>query len=111
MAPRHVPALDGIRGWAILAVFLFHYAGRLPGAAVGWAGVDLFFVLSGFLITGILLDTKDDPAYYRTFYARRSLRIFPIYYLFIAACLLLVPFAVWQPAHAWFLVYLGYPAA
>ena len=79
---------------------------------VGWAGVDLFFVLSGFLITGILVDTLHDQGYYRNFYARRALRIFPVYYLLCGACVLAgIYFGVhWAPAHLWFLVYLGNPA-
>lgn len=120
---KHVPALDGLRGLAILAVFFHHYgAGGIHGSSVavrwtatvcglGWSGVDLFFVLSGFLITGILCDTRDDPAYYRKFYARRALRILPIFYLFAAIALLIVPFKAWHKGDVFFLFYLGYPAA
>jgi peptidoglycan/LPS O-acetylase OafA/YrhL len=89
---NHIPALDGLRGIAILSVMLLHFTNAiaaLPGSPTsaarsvfgwGWTGVDLFFVLSGFLITGILLDSKGHPLYFRSFYARRALRIFPLYY-------------------------------
>lgn len=77
-AIQHVPELDGIRGIAISLVLLFHL--RAPLFSIGWCGVDLFFVLSGFLITSILLATKDSGQYFRSFYARRVLRIFPLYF-------------------------------
>jgi peptidoglycan/LPS O-acetylase OafA/YrhL len=97
--PRgHIPELDGVRGLAILLVLVHHCAlltltgndggaAKLAfaGASSGWIGVDLFFVLSGFLITSILLKTKGKPHYFRNFIARRSLRIFPLYFLFLAA--------------------------
>ncbi|HXB57372.1 MAG TPA: acyltransferase [Vicinamibacteria bacterium] len=87
----HLPALDGVRGLAILLVLLYHFVAQTTAtnrfeAAVNWAlgygflGVDLFFVLSGFLITGILYDSRAEPGYFRTFYMRRVLRIFPLYY-------------------------------
>lgn len=90
---KHLPALDGIRGIAILLVLVFHLfnANEYPAGsafivylaqlrAACWVGVDLFFVLSGFLITGILYDTLSSGHYFRNFYARRFLRIFPLYY-------------------------------
>ena len=92
-----MPALDGVRGLAILGVLASHIlpaladAFRTPWAwdtaawtHVGASGVDLFFVLSGFLITGILLDTRESPDYWRSFFGRRALRIFPLYYAFLA---------------------------
>lgn len=97
-----LPALDGLRGLAILLVLVFHFGSRfdpdnwigtlfLRTVNVGWAGVDLFFVLSGFLITGILYDARGGPAYFRAFYIRRILRIFPLYYLFIGSYAVLLP--------------------
>jgi peptidoglycan/LPS O-acetylase OafA/YrhL len=77
---RYAP-LDGLRGLAIAAVFWFHYRvePHSPGEW-GWAGVDLFFALSGFLITGILFDSLGERHYFRNFYIRRALRIFPLYW-------------------------------
>jgi peptidoglycan/LPS O-acetylase OafA/YrhL len=91
----YIRELDGLRGVAILLVMLYHWwpetgpLARFAGLPTkGWVGVDLFFVISGFLITGILLDTVGERGYYRNFYARRALRILPLYYLFLAGVLL-----------------------
>ncbi|MEO6758646.1 MAG: acyltransferase, partial [Saprospiraceae bacterium] len=86
--PGKIPALDGVRGIAVLVVMFDHFLLRplVPDTPAwklidsGWLGVDLFFVLSGYLITGILLDTKNRPRYWATFFSRRALRIFPLYY-------------------------------
>jgi peptidoglycan/LPS O-acetylase OafA/YrhL len=99
---QHMPSLDGLRGTAILLVIAHHlFASLYDEFAVnnsllhwtelGWAGVDLFFVLSGFLITGILYDAKGTPCYFKNFYARRSLRIFPLYYIALAVVLVMTP--------------------
>ena len=87
-----IPQLDGLRGLAILLVLIWHYvtltavttphslaAHVLGGLRLTWSGVDLFFVLSGFLIGGILVDERASPRYFRTFYARRFFRIIPLY--------------------------------
>lgn len=96
------PALDGLRGLAIIAVLLHNTTGIEVDTTLaeklwtfvvdaGWVGVQLFFVLSGFLITGILLRSRDKPHALRTFYARRALRIFPLYYLFLIGRFLMIP--------------------
>jgi peptidoglycan/LPS O-acetylase OafA/YrhL len=96
----HIRALDGIRGFALLMVFAYHAltntiqpvspASRLLHRAVmtGWIGVDLFFVLSGFLITTILMDARPAENYFKVFYIRRGLRIFPLYYAVLIATVL-----------------------
>lgn len=76
---QYIPKLDGLRFFAIAPVILFHL--NIPGFSLGWTGVQLFFVISGFLITTILIKTKENPRYFSNFYFRRILRIFPIYYL------------------------------
>jgi peptidoglycan/LPS O-acetylase OafA/YrhL len=81
---EHILALDGLRGLAILLVILFHMFHFM----FGWCGVDLFFVLSGFLITGVLLESKDTPHYFSNFWIKRILRIFPLYYLVLAVILI-----------------------
>jgi len=99
-----LPALDGLRGLAILLVLVLHLwrperstlIGPMIGhvTRLGWVGVDLFFVLSGFLITGILIEARGKAHYFRNFFARRVLRIFPLYYLFLVASLVLMPLFV-----------------
>jgi len=89
-ASRHLPSLDGVRGIAVLLVLAYH-AWPSPWTAFGWTGVDLFFVLSGFLITGILFDGREDAQRGRTFYIRRVLRILPLYYAVLALMFIVLP--------------------
>jgi peptidoglycan/LPS O-acetylase OafA/YrhL len=91
---RHVPALDGTRGIAIILVMAFHLW-RAPVTALGWSGVDLFFVLSGYLITGILWDSRLEPDRARSFYIRRALRILPLYYGVLIAVFVVRPVFGW----------------
>jgi peptidoglycan/LPS O-acetylase OafA/YrhL len=104
--PGHLPALDGLRALAVFVVvqhnlsllqgdqgFLAHQLGNMLHR--GWVGVQLFFVLSGFLITRILLDARQAPRYYASFYSRRALRIFPLYYAVLIGLFLALP-ALWH---------------
>ncbi|HMB21593.1 MAG: acyltransferase family protein [Chloroflexota bacterium] len=91
MHPSMIPGLDGLRGIAFLLVYGLH----TDYVQVGWVGVQFFFVLSGFLITGILLDMKKflpPRDYFVKFYGRRFLRIFPLYYFYL---LLMAGVATW----------------
>ncbi len=99
----HCLALDGVRGFAILVVTIYRICKELDpsghplvaavqrATAPGTRGVDLFFVLSGFLITGILLQSKGKPNYFRNFIVRRALRIFPLYFLSLCIGLWIIP--------------------
>jgi peptidoglycan/LPS O-acetylase OafA/YrhL len=86
---RRVPELDALRALAAGVVLLFHL--HPPTFVFGWTGVDLFFVLSGYLITTIILDHLGTPRFVRNFYVRRGLRIWPIYYLLLGVLLLTAP--------------------
>jgi peptidoglycan/LPS O-acetylase OafA/YrhL len=102
-----IPQLDAVRGLAVLLVLL-HNTDRYPSLHLqwisgnGWMGVDLFFVLSGFLITGILVDTRKSEGYFWNFYARRCLRIWPLYYSVLLFMFVIVPFLRPSEAHAVF---------
>jgi peptidoglycan/LPS O-acetylase OafA/YrhL len=121
--PHHNPALDGIRGIAILFV-LGHHLIYINQVATGpvyvwaraikdslWCGVDIFFALSGFLITGILIRTVEAPSYFRNFYGRRTLRIFPLYYLVLFILLACTPWLhiVWGSQIWRLLTYTNHP--
>jgi peptidoglycan/LPS O-acetylase OafA/YrhL len=110
-----MPELDCVRGVAILAVLFYHgFASRqnvevfagfpkvfVQLASLGWTGVNLFFALSGFLITGILLDGKHHPQYYRRFYLRRALRILPAYYGLLLLLAILGRYGLQGPNISW----------
>lgn len=134
--PSHIPALDGIRGLAVLLVLFCHAAQRpfgegadvnliytgaidrliLTAARLSWTGVDMFFVLSGFLITGILFDAKGKDHFFLNFYARRTVRIFPLYYAALVLYLIVWPqFPAWMSegfgtiptSQVWYWLYLS----
>lgn len=112
---NHLPFLDGVRGLAILLVLLYHCFPDYKITEIGWIGVDLFFVLSGFLITGILLKTRSKPNYFKNFLIRRALRIFPLYFFFLLLVFIILPvltpgilrdFGYYQQNQLWFWLYL-----
>ncbi len=117
VARGFISELDGLRGIAILVVMVHRFWPRSDQgvaadvAGAGWAGVDLFFVISGFLIAGILLDTRGEGDYFRNFYARRVLRIFPLYYLFVIGVLIAFhsnpAFRESAGSPLWYLLHLG----
>jgi len=117
LARGFIAELDGLRGVAILLVIVHRFwpgtgTGPMADAAgSGWIGVDLFFVISGFLIAGILLDTRGEPGYFKNFYARRVLRIFPLYYLFVVGVLIAfwnhAAFRDYPGSQLWYLAHLG----
>lgn len=106
---KFYPALDGLRAVAVLLVFHQHYLAYPFSMRWGWTGVDIFFVLSGFLITGILYDTRNTEHRFRNFYVRRTLRIFPLYYGIFLLVILTAPIFHWVFAKGWYLwlAYLG----
>jgi peptidoglycan/LPS O-acetylase OafA/YrhL len=97
--PGYIPQFDGLRGVAVLMVLIGHsgFLERLPHAGMleyARFSVDSYFVLSGFLITGILLDSKGSEHYFRNFYARRAVRIWPLYYLVLFLVFVVEPLFV-----------------
>ncbi len=106
---KYVKEFDGWRGVGILFVVLAHY---FPKYFIGsWVFMEMFFVMSGFLITGILLDTKGKANYFKSFIFRRIFRVFPIYYLSLIIFLFLLPTAwmdvTYQREHqVWFWLYI-----
>ncbi|CAN5464802.1 hypothetical protein BH11PSE4_BH11PSE4_35240 [soil metagenome] len=110
------PALDGLRGIAVIAVLCTHSGPQDSAeilmqpivwlARLGWTGVDLFFVLSGFLITGVLTANRTSDNYFRAFYWHRALRIFPLYFLLLT---LIATTAIVAPGIYRSLIYLDGP--
>ncbi len=112
---QRIPQLDGVRGIAILLVLVWHYFPCLvvpepdsllavckQSLSLTWCGVDLFFVLSGFLIAGILLDKSDATNFFQAFYLRRVCRIFPLYFMMLALFIAFAATAVpSSPAYQW----------
>ncbi|MGD0956763.1 MAG: acyltransferase [Candidatus Acidiferrales bacterium] len=112
--PKHIPQLDVLRGVAVLVVIVYHAADTVPSlhltpfVRLGYTGVDLFFVLSGFLITGILVNSKNQQGYFKNFYVRRALRIWPLYYALLLFTFIVLPaiqpnlrHSIFERTHPW----------
>jgi peptidoglycan/LPS O-acetylase OafA/YrhL len=104
MSLKYHKELDGVRAVAVFMVIFFHFFFELnlpplinKIANFGRTGVSLFFVLSGFLITRILIETKESPGYFSNFYVRRSLRIFPLYYFYLTLIFIILPLISGKP--------------
>ncbi|RYY61719.1 MAG: acyltransferase, partial [Chitinophagaceae bacterium] len=104
----YVKEFDGWRGLGILFVLLAHY---FPSYFIGsWVFMEMFFVMSGFLITGILMDAKNKPQYYKKFMGRRVVRVFPVYYVFLLLIFFCIPaswldLSYYRDHQAWFWLY------
>src|SRR5689334_17836464 len=89
---QNIPAFDGIRGLAAILVIIHHFFPFFgTWVSISWISVDAFFVLSGFLITNILINSRPSKHYFRNFYARRVLRVFPLYYFILVIVLFIIP--------------------
>jgi peptidoglycan/LPS O-acetylase OafA/YrhL len=119
---KRIRQLDGVRGIAIVSVIVWHYFVAQTVAepsrgisylrralSLTWSGVDLFFVLSGFLIVGILVDHRGSANFFRIFYIRRVCRIFPLYFLVLALYLCFTATRLSESAHYWWLVHDPFP--
>lgn len=116
----YLPALDGIRGFAALLIMFLHFMPSYKWTAhpflfllkkasiIGQLGVPLFFVLSGFLITRILINSKNKENYFKSFYIKRALRIFPLYYLYLIISFFLIPILTKLPPVTWKLSWFYY---
>ncbi|EFN7786224.1 acyltransferase [Escherichia coli] len=97
---KHIQQIDGLRAFSVISVILYHLG--IPGFGMGWLGVSFFFVLSGFLITRILIESKKDNNFFSNFYIRRSLRIFPLYYLYILVVFVYCSYLGIKDTQNWF---------
>jgi peptidoglycan/LPS O-acetylase OafA/YrhL len=103
----YIPSLDGIRAFAVTIVLLYHARAAFDGTLLaplvhcGWVGVDLFFTLSGFLITRILISSDERPGYFRNFYIKRALRIWPLYYTLVLVAFLVSGFGRHTRPDSW----------